>query len=311
MSSPPILVSGLINIETTVRVDDFPIPYFPVRYPFFGVRSTVSGVGFNVGKALTTLGNPVRLLSLVGQDAAGRLARDDLAQSGIDDRYVVAQVAETAQSVILYDRAGRRQIHTDLKDLQDQVYPVDRFEEAAAGCRLAALCNINFSRPLLTLARRRGMTIAVDVHTISDLDDPYNADFMRAADILFMSDEALPASPEEWARATQARYGNEIVVIGLGQAGALLAVKGEAPLRVPAVATRPVINTIGAGDALFSSFLHFWSKSGNPHDALRKSVVFASFKIGESGAATGFLDAASLEAWMLRLAAASATIQSE
>ncbi len=51
----PILVSGLINIETTVRVDRFPIPYFPVRYPFFGVRSTVSGVGLNVSKALKNL----------------------------------------------------------------------------------------------------------------------------------------------------------------------------------------------------------------------------------------------------------------
>ena len=43
-SSSHILVSGLLNLETTVRVDGFPIPYFPVHYPFFGVRSTVSGV---------------------------------------------------------------------------------------------------------------------------------------------------------------------------------------------------------------------------------------------------------------------------
>ena len=50
-----ILVSGLINIETTLKIDAFPIPYQPVRYPFFGINSTVSGVGFNVSKALTTL----------------------------------------------------------------------------------------------------------------------------------------------------------------------------------------------------------------------------------------------------------------
>lgn len=53
----PILISGLINLETSLRVDGFPLPYFPVRYPFFGVNSTVSGVGFNVAKALTTLGD--------------------------------------------------------------------------------------------------------------------------------------------------------------------------------------------------------------------------------------------------------------
>ena len=53
-----ILVAGLINIETTVRVDGFPIEYTPVRYPFFGVNATVSGVGYNVAKALTVLGDP-------------------------------------------------------------------------------------------------------------------------------------------------------------------------------------------------------------------------------------------------------------
>ena len=300
MPLSPILVSGLINIETTVRVDGFPIPYFPVRYPFFGVRSTVSGVGLNVSKALTTLGNEVRFLSLIGTDASGTLVRGELAQIGVDDRYVLPQVAETAQSAILYDETGRRQINVDLKDIQETAYPEARFEQAAADCELAVLCNINFSRPLLALARRRGMTIASDVHTIADLDDPYNSDFMRAADILFMSNEALPVSPQEWAAAVQARYGNQIVVIGLGAQGALLAVKGEPPLHVPAVVTRPVVNTIGAGDALFSSFLHEFRKSRNPYIAIRKSMVFASFKVGESGAAAGFLNETELDIWTQR-----------
>lgn len=289
-SPPPILVSGLVNIETTVRVDGFPIPYFPVRYPFFGVRSTVSGVGVNVSAALTTLGRQVRFLSVVGDDAAGRLAREALRGRGVDDRYVLAQAAETAQSAILYDGDGRRQIHVDLKDIQEQVYPAALFDEAAEGCRLAVLCNINFSRPLLAPARQRGMAIATDVHAIADIDDPYNADFMRAADILFMSHERLPAPPEAWAAAVQARYGNAIVVIGLGADGALLAVKGEAPQRVPAVVTRAVVNTIGAGDALFSAFLHVCTQTNDPYLAMRKAVAFASHKIGAAGAAEGFLD---------------------
>ena len=37
-----ILVAGLINIETTLRVEGFPIVYEPVRYPFYGVSSSVS-----------------------------------------------------------------------------------------------------------------------------------------------------------------------------------------------------------------------------------------------------------------------------
>jgi len=40
-----ILVSGHITIETTVKIDQFPIEYSPIDYKFFGVNSSVSGVG--------------------------------------------------------------------------------------------------------------------------------------------------------------------------------------------------------------------------------------------------------------------------
>lgn len=49
---PVIAVAGLINLETTLRIDGFPIEYSPVRYPFGDVRSTVAGVGLNVAAAL-------------------------------------------------------------------------------------------------------------------------------------------------------------------------------------------------------------------------------------------------------------------
>ena len=66
-----IFISGLINIETTVQVDAFPIEHTPVRYPFFGVRSTVAGVGYNIAKALTTLGRPGVQVAAITRRAEG------------------------------------------------------------------------------------------------------------------------------------------------------------------------------------------------------------------------------------------------
>lgn len=297
-----ILVSGLINIETTLKVDGFPIAYEPVRYPFWGVRSTVSGVGYNIAKALTTLGDSVRLLSLIGRDLFGQGVVQALAEANVSGNYVLPRLGQTAQSVILYEPSGRRQIHTDLKDIQEQIYPIEQFDAALVDCDLAVLCNINFSRPFLARARQAGVPVATDVHTIRDLADPYNSDFMAAADILFMSDEKLPCPPEAWARQVQERYGTAVIVIGLGAAGALLAVKADGFMgRVTAVYTRPVVNTIGAGDALFSAFIHSYSQNQDPYAALRQAVVFASYKIGETGAAQGFLTAVELEDWLARL----------
>ncbi len=291
-----ILVSGLINLETTVRVEGFPLEYNPVNFPFGGVQSRVSGVGYNLSLALTRLGDAVRFLSLIGTDQAGRLVRDALADDGIPGEDVLALLPQTAHSAILYDETGRRQIHVDLKDIQTRIYPPERAAAALAECDLAVLCNINFSRPLLGMAKQAGRRIATDVHTISSLDDPYNMDFLSAADVLFMSDERLPLPPEEWMQALWGRYSAPVVVIGLGSRGALLGLRPEKSIElIPAVQTRPVVNSIGAGDALFSAFLHCFTATGDARGALRQAVVFASHKIGTASAADGFLDAEELE----------------
>lgn len=110
-----IFICGLINLETTLAVRGFPIAYNPVNFPFWGVQTTVSGVGYNLASALTTLGNQVDFASLIGEDDNGVLVRKALKEDGIEDDLVLGQAKATAQSVILYDPSGRQQIHTDLK----------------------------------------------------------------------------------------------------------------------------------------------------------------------------------------------------
>lgn len=290
-----ILVSGLINLETTLKVDSFPLTYEPVRFPFFGVNSRVAGVGFNLSKALHTLGSRVELLSLVGRDEVGQLAQKAVADLGLNTGYLLPELEAQAQAVIIFEPSGQRMIHTDLKDIQDRSYPVEMFERALQNASIAVLCNINFSRALLPIAKAKGVPVATDVHTISNLEDSYNADFMAAADILFQSHEKLPVSPEEWVRQVSGRYGKKLMVVGLGANGALLSEDGSSILHIPAVQPRPVVNTIGAGDSLFASFLHFYGKGLEPHQALRRAVFFAGYKIGSNGAAEGFLSEAELE----------------
>lgn len=291
-----IIVAGLINVETTLRIDEFPLHYQPQNFPFFGIRATVSGVGYNVARALTTLGHDVALLSLIGEDLTANLVRSTLAADGIRTDNVLPVMPQTPQSVILYDSTGKREVFTDLKDIQERAFPVDRFEQLAGASDLCVLCNINFARGLLRVARRLGKPLATDVHTIAHVDDDFNRDFMAAADILFCSDERLPAGPEAWVKSISSRYDPAVQVVGLGAAGALLAERGRPLQFVPAVATRPVVNTIGAGDSLFSAFLHGWLQSGGDAlQALRMATIFASWKVGGNGGADGFMTAAELQ----------------
>ncbi len=285
-----ILVSGLINIETTLKIEGFPLEYSPVRYPFGGIASAVSGVGVNVALALSALGDRVSLLSILGKDGEAELALGCLARKGLDTGGLLRDMPETARSVILYESSGRRQINVDLKDVQERRYPKAEFTEAIGDSVAAILCNINWNRDLLPEAKARGLPVISDVHTLSDPRDAYNRDFMAAADLLFLSDERLWAPPVEAARELLSLYGMRLVVVGMGANGALLAERGSAPILVPAVMTRPVVSTIGAGDALLSAFSHFWIKDGDAEKALTLAVSFASWKIGEAGASSGFLD---------------------
>lgn len=286
-----VVVAGLVNLETTLAVDGFPLPYEPVRYPFFGVGATVSGVGFNVAKALSCLGHEVVFAGLLGRDAAGREARAELDALGIPGEYLRDDLEETPRSVILYEPSGRRSIHVDLKDIQDRRYPEHAAAAALEGADLAVVCNINFARPFLEAARGAGIPVASDVHAIAAADDDYNRDWLEGADILFMSHERLPVEPRAWLLALRDRFGPRLRVVGCGGNGSLL-LDGEAdePVAVPARRPRAIVNTIGAGDALFSAFVDGTLRGLAPTESLARAALYAGWKIGEKGAAEGLLD---------------------
>ena len=85
MKNKIIYVSGIINFETIVDVDAFPIFYCSVEYPFFGINSTVSGQAYNIAKALKTLGgNKVILSGHVGNDFLGKIVVNEIKSAGID-----------------------------------------------------------------------------------------------------------------------------------------------------------------------------------------------------------------------------------
>lgn len=283
-----ILVSGLLNTETTTAVRGFPINYYPIDYTFFGIDTAVSGVAYNIAKALKTLGDNVRLTSMVGKDFAAAYIENTLKKLEIDTNYILPTLKQTPSSVVLFDTDGKRQIYCDLKDIQESSYPFDTslFENVD----LVAACNINYNRPLLHLAKKAGKLIATDVHVLSDIHDEYNREFMEYADILFLSDENIGDDYGAFLWQLAHTYNCEIIVLGRGNKG--VAVYQRQTNRInemPAIPVEKVINTVGAGDALFSAFLHFYAKGYETMDALHLAQIFAAYKITANGGANGFV----------------------
>lgn len=289
-----ILVSGLINTETTVKVKQFPIEYFPIDYPFFGVNTRVSGVAYNLVKALKSLGDNVSLVSMTGDDFSADYIKAEVERTGVNTKYINSTLKATPNSVVLYDGDGKRQIYCDLKDVQDAKYDFD--EELYAESDVIIACNTNFNRELLKKAKAAGKVIATDVHVLGDIEDEYNKDFMQYANILFLSDENIKTDYRKFLLSIEEKFGNDIIVLGMGSKGALMYVKEKNEFyELPAVNVNEVVNTVGAGDALFSSFIHFYAKGLKPIDCLKRAEVFAAYKIGFDGASVGFTDEETVE----------------
>lgn len=292
-----ILVSGLLNTETTTAVRGFPINYYPIDYPFFGIGSAVSGVAFNISKALRTLGDEVRLTSMTGDDFSAAYIGDELKKLDISTDHIRPVLRQTPASVVLYDPEGKRQIYCDLKDIQETAY--DFTSDMLDSVDLVVACNINFNRPLLAMAKAAGKRIATDVHVLSNIYDDYNRDFMASADILFLSDEGIGDNYWDFLRQLANTYGCAIIVLGRGGKGAAMYLRETDQItEMPAAYAGNVINTVGAGDALFSAFLHYYAKGMEPVAALERAQIFAAHKITVSGASNGFVSEQTVEDWI-------------
>ena len=135
-----ILVSGLVNVETTLKVRKFPIDYYPIDYPFFGIKSSVSGVAYNIVNALNRLGDDVTLTSFIGNDFEGDFIINELENNNIVCDFIKKELKETPTSIVLYDDEGKRQIYCDLKDIQEKKYDI---EDIASDKDIVVLCNIS------------------------------------------------------------------------------------------------------------------------------------------------------------------------
>ncbi|RKS79706.1 sugar/nucleoside kinase (ribokinase family) [Actinomadura pelletieri DSM 43383] len=281
------VVAGAASCYTTLRVDEFPLSYEPTAPPTWA-HFSVSGAATHIARVQAGLGCDVRLCTVVGEDVAGQAIRSELCRGGLLGAGVVASESSSL-GIVLVDRNGRRMGMPYLAPVDGFAYPFPLLREQARDADLLVLTNARFVRPLVEPAATLGIPIAVDVHLIAELDDEYGRPWLEHARIVFCSHERLPG-PRAWIAGMFARYKQcEMVGVGLGPGGAMLGLRDGTLIRVAAAPPPQIINTSGAGDALFGTFLAEWLRNGDPVAALQSAVLHAGWKIGHRLPATASL----------------------
>lgn len=294
-----VIVIGNSLLEISIPANHMGIAAGEVIFTQNDIQTCVSGIGFNVALSLHTLGRELEFLTLLGQDAVGTLIRAQIVEKGISANLVRQTEAESGIAIIRSQAGATPGILLDLKQAHDrkrifEIPPVHYSDFSLAVC-----CFIRFSEGMLDGFSSAGIPIASDVQVIDDVNDPEKQPYLEHSEILFLSNQAIAGHEAAFLKALKKRYRSRIIAVGMGEKGTLMALRDQDELwHFPAVFTRPVVNTIGCGDALFSCFLHGYLKSGDPVRAMSEACVYASYKAGESGASRGFLNPDELAEWV-------------
>ena len=293
-----ILVAGILQEETIVKVDKIPIKNQPVTDVFNSIHTGIGGDAYNEAIALKWLGDEVDFFTLIGKYDSPKIVNPPSSEVHLGTDYILPKANATPAAVIFYDKERNQQIFEDIKNLREVKYDLSLFRQALPGADLVVLANANFCKPMLHAAMEAGKKIAVNIRNFKYRTETYNEEFLEAADILYLSDDNIDDDPYDFCKYIVEKYKTEILIYGMGAAGVLLySNKLDTYVLYKPVKTNEIVNTVGAGNALFSCFLHYYNQTGDSTFSIRNALLFASYKIGFIGTSIGFMTEKQIEDW--------------
>ncbi|ASY59974.1 MULTISPECIES: ribokinase [Sinorhizobium] len=294
--------------------------YLASRMPRLG--ETITGSGFSVGPggkgsnqavAAARAGSQVSFISRLGRDTFGEMALKTYAEAGVTPKvlqmddlptgaafiYVNDENGENA--IIVYPGAagsiGIEDVEAARGTIENSRVFVTQLEQPAAAAERA-----------LKIAHTAGVTTVFNPapaepfpESIYPLCDYIVPNETEAAALVGF---ALP-TPDDARRAGDVllKKGAKTALITLGERGVLYHADGQSVL-VPAVASGPVIDTTGAGDAFVGGFSAALARGVLPVEAVRFGCATAGIAVTRRGTAPAMPKLEEIEALLARGAAA-------
>ena len=264
------------------------------------------GKGSNQAVAAARAGAKVRMISRLGEDAFGRLARETWAADGVDASLVGTCEVATGSAVILIDEVRGENAIIVVPGACYTLTPtdVDRVGEAI---RSAEVLLTQMELPLATV--ERGLQVAREAGVVTILNP---APAQRLSDaMLGLVDFLIPneseaalltglevesmEQAESAARMLLAR-GARNVIVTMGAKGALVCAGGADAVRVAAFDAGAVVETTGAGDAFCGGFAAALSEGLTVLGAAQFGCAAAGISVTRAGTAPSMPRRAEIDA---------------
>jgi len=248
----------------------------------------VAGAEANVAIGLARLGHRSAWVGCVSDDDLGTWVTDTLASEGVDTSFVRRVPGAAAGAMVLVDPSdhARRVTYLRQGSAGSRLEPADALSALDSSVKWLHLSGITPAVSesareawvrLALEARTRSVQVCLDVNfrpALWSRDEAANAlaSVRGLVDLLVASDDEVDLVDDP---------GIPVVVVKRGSAGATLIIAGESIDL--AAAEVPVVDVIGAGDALCAGLLSGLLDGLTPVDALRRGMWVAGWCVASSG----------------------------
>jgi sugar/nucleoside kinase (ribokinase family) len=327
-----VVVVGNVGIDTKVFLPPSAVLDDILREEgqFASDLDYVGQAGGFTSRGFARLGVRTSFIGHVGADPLGEWVRAELAADGVDLTGLGVDPTGTARSVNLMAADGSRINFYDGRGHLDLT--VDPADAAGvfAGTSLALFHLPNWARHLLPAARAAGAVVACDLQDVRDPDDEYRRDFVRGADVLFVSAAHFDAAHFDAAHFDAAHFDAahfddrragptllldhlmaaghaRMVLCGRGRHGVLVATADGIESFPPPPVDLPIVDTNGAGDALAVGFLAAHVLQGRPvAEAVLRGQLGARWTCTQRASSSALITPEQLDELLARTKAGSA-----
>ena len=289
----PVLVLGAAGIDVIGRLESElkPATSNPAQ-----IRRSYGGVARNVAENLALLGQPVRLISVVGQDASGDEILEHTAEAGVDVSAVLrSQDYPSGYYMGVVDENGMLQFAVDDMRLMDEISS-KYLKEQEELFKTSSMVFVDANLPIKTLrtasslARHAKIPICADTaaftlaeRLVKFLPNFYlvTANSKEAGVLTNLSFEAADRDAAMEAARSLVNQGVRIALVTLAEYGVVYATS-ETTGHISAIRT-PISDPTGAGDAMTAAVLFALLNDIDLDDAIRLGVSAASLTLRHPG----------------------------
>lgn len=308
--SQTVLVLGSFVADVAFRASRLP-----------GWGETLMGSGFALGPggkgsnqavAAARAGARVQMVSKLGDDTFGQLARKTWDEAGIDHSLTPSCGSATGAAAILIDEVRGENAIIVVPGACFTI-TVEEVDAMADAIRSAAIILTQLETPVgvvaraLAIAREAGVTTILNPapaptsalpDSLLQLADYFVPNETEAAILTGVA--VLTVADAERAAAALQKRGAGTVILTLGARGALVrTVAGESTL-LPAFDAGPVLETTGAGDAFCGGLAAALAERQPLLDAVRFGCATAGISVTRHGTAPSMPSRAEIDALLAR-----------